>query len=406
MPRVSIALTVLAVGLLSIAVPRMARAEPPNPKAMPIYVLSILTDDADDQADALTQALRARVRQASGLSLLETQQSLETLTIALRCPVKPDGPCLQRIGDQLHADHYVWGSLAKRKGGEVVADMHFWSRGKPQTDAGATFSDNLKDPSDEALRSVAAKLLGELTNASSSSGADTGETESATGTLIVHAGSGGGTVLVDGAEKGTLEAGTAKVDVPQGSHKVTVHVPGFQAPSLTTTVKAGTEQEVSFALAPGEDDTGEGEAGGPSKPFPTRKVIGWSAVGVGAILAVVAVVELAGWVSDKNDSDTQRMGIPANVSDACSVGPGVPYAAQAALACSDSNDAKTKSTIAWITGAAGLAAGGVGVFLLATDHDASGDTASPSATARATPRLHVAPMMGPHEGGLRLQLRF
>ncbi len=409
MPRVSIALTVLAAGLLAVVFPRTAKAESPNPKATPIYVLSVLTDDADDQADALTSALRTRVRQASGVSLLETPQSLETLTIALRCPPTPDGPCLQRIGDQLHADHYVWGTLAKKKGGEVQAEMHFWSRGKPQVDASATFSDNLKEPGDDALKSVAAKLLGELTNAGSGSGAGGSEpagAEGATGTLIVHAGSGGGTVKVDGVEKGTLEGGTAKVEVSEGPHKVTVHVPGFQAPSLTTSVKAGNEQGVSFALAPGQEEEESAEAEGPAKPFPTRKVIGWTGVGIGAVLAVIAVVEVAGWFSDKADSDNQRGNIHANVSDACSVGPAVPYAAAAAAACNDSNDAKTKSTVAWITGGAGLAFAGVGAFLLATDHDSSSDSASPSATAHNATHLKVAPMVGPHEGGLRLQLRF
>src|ERR1700679_4037287 len=109
---------------------RTAHAEPPNAKATPVYVLSIWTDDADDQADALTQALRSRVRQAQGWSLLETPQSFETLAIALKCPPKPDAACLQRIGDQLHSDHYIWGMMGRRKTpGEVTADMHLWSRG-------------------------------------------------------------------------------------------------------------------------------------------------------------------------------------------------------------------------------------------------------------------------------------
>src|SRR6516164_1118081 len=102
------ALTVLATSVLGLAA-SPSRAEPPNGRATPVYILTLWTDDSDDQADALTQALRSRVRQASGWSLLETNQSFETLSIALKCPSKPDPPCLQRIGDQLHADHYVWG---------------------------------------------------------------------------------------------------------------------------------------------------------------------------------------------------------------------------------------------------------------------------------------------------------
>lgn len=395
---------------------RTARAEPPNQKAMPIYVLSVLTEDADDQADALTTALRARVRQAQGLSLLETQQSLETLTIALRCPPRPDAPCLQRIGDQLHADHYLWGSLKKR-GGEVQFDGHFWSRGRPQLDATETYSENLKDPGDEALKAVAAKIVGELTGTStglgggSGGGKSTGSAAAAAasgpGTLVVHAGSEGGTVMVDGNEKGTLEGGTAKIELAEGSHTVTVHVPGFKAPSLTTSIKAGNEQEVSFALAPagqGGDESAPSTDAQGSKPFPTRKVIGWSAVGVGVVLAVVAVIEVAGWVADKQDSDNQRAAIPANVSDACGVPMTAPYFPSAQHACNDSNDAKDKSTISWVTGAGALVVGGVGAFLLATDHD--GETAKNVPPPAPKPRLAVTPVLGPHEGGLRLRLTF
>src|SRR6516164_8095028 len=103
------ALAVLITSVLAPFASSPARAEPPNGRATPVYILTLWTDDSDDQADALTQALRSRVRQASGWSLLETNQSFETLSIALKCPSKPDPPCLQRIGDQLHADHYVWG---------------------------------------------------------------------------------------------------------------------------------------------------------------------------------------------------------------------------------------------------------------------------------------------------------
>lgn len=403
LPRPLVVLALSLLSLASVTVSRTARAESPNSKAVPIYVLSILTDDADDQADALTQALRSRVRQAPGWSLLETPQSLETLTIALRCPPRPDAPCLQRIGDQLHSDHYVWGSLAKKKGGEVVADVHFWSRGKPQTDASETFSDNLKEASDDGMKAAAAKLFAQLTSAAAGGGA--GAAEGPTGALVVHAGSGGGSVYVDGVAKGTLEEGQARVEIPEGSHKVTVKVPGFQAPSLTTNIKAGGEQEVSFALAQGEaqgEEPAESESG-PSKPFPTRKVVAYSALGAAAVLLTVAVVEGIGWMSDKNDNDNARASIPASVSDACAVDKSS-YGGAAGAACNASNDAKTKSTIFWVTGIAGLVAGGTGAWLLVSDHGSDG--ASSSARAPSRPRWGLAPLVGQHEGGLRLKLQF
>src|SRR5690349_6505730 len=126
--------TLLAAAML-LSLPRYARAETPSARATPVYVLAVRTDDSDDQADALTLALRARVRVAAGWSLLDTNQSFETLSIALRCPPRPDGACLQRIGDQLKTDKYIWGTMRKRTAGQVIAELHLWSRGKPGTDA-------------------------------------------------------------------------------------------------------------------------------------------------------------------------------------------------------------------------------------------------------------------------------
>ena len=93
-------LFVLALSFLASAfAPRVARAEAPGAHAMPVHVLGIDSDDAEDQADALTLALRSRVRSAPGWSLQETQHTLSMWTAALRCPQRPDAACLARIGD-------------------------------------------------------------------------------------------------------------------------------------------------------------------------------------------------------------------------------------------------------------------------------------------------------------------
>ncbi len=140
-----------------------ARAEPAAGRPTPAYVLSIWTDDADDQADALTQALRARLRQAPGWSLLDTSQSFETLAIALKCPPKPDPACLLRIGDQLKADHYFWGTLQKKPGSsEVTAEVHLWARGKPDAVTRRSFADGAGAPDAEAVGAAAADSLAAL----------------------------------------------------------------------------------------------------------------------------------------------------------------------------------------------------------------------------------------------------
>ena len=115
------AFAVLLLALVSFA--RTAHAEAPSPRATPVHVLSIDSDDAEDQADALSGAIRSRVRLAPGWSLQETSHSLSMLTAALRCPQKPDTPCLQRIGDQIHTDRFIWGTMSKGPNNQVVADL-------------------------------------------------------------------------------------------------------------------------------------------------------------------------------------------------------------------------------------------------------------------------------------------
>jgi hypothetical protein len=170
-------------------------------------------------------------------------------------------------------------------------------------------------------------------------------------------------------------------------------------------MKPGGEQEISFALSPAkEGETSEPEATG-SKPFPVRKVISYTAIGVGVALLVVAGVEMAAWFSDKNTNESNRANIPSSITDACSVPSTASYYPSAKPACDASNDAKTASALAWGFGIGGLAAAGTGLVLLVTDHSSSGDSTG-SARPASTNRFAVAPILGPQGGGLRLKLTF
>lgn len=392
---IALALMALVVSLVLLR-SAPALAEPPNSKATPVYVLSVWTNDVDDQADALTQALRARVRSATGWSLAETNQSFETLSLALRCPPTPNQSCLDRIGDQLHADHYIWGTLSKEKAGEVSAEMRLWSRGKPQLEASETYSDNLKDPGDEALKAVAGRLLSKLTSSGS------------TGTLVVHAGTSSGSVLVDGTPRGKLDGGLGRVEIAEGAHTVSVRVPGFTAPSQSVNLQDGGEAEISFALTPAEGTPGaEGAPEQPQettdkKPFPVRKVIGWTAVAVGVGFLVTAGIEGTRWLSDKNDSDTDRNNVPSNVTDVCAM----PVNQAAVDACNKSTDASQAVKLGWIFAGVGAVLAGTGIWLVVGDH--SGDAPEPSAAAKGTPRqrFDVLPSVGARAGSVDVRMTF
>jgi hypothetical protein len=389
---------VLALGLAILAVcfcmlpPRAARAAPPATQTTLVYVLTIWTDDADDAADALTQALRAQVRSSPGWSLVDSTQSFETLAIALRCPPKPDPACLQRIGDQLHAGHYVWGTVARHKGtSEVEADVHLWARGRPSIDTSGTFADSVKDGSDPALRSIASRMWEELQ----------GTTPPAT--LVVHAGAAGGTVVVDGDERETLRAGVARVTVTAGEHTVAVRVPGFRAAPQTASVAARAERDVEFTLAPipasAQATTQEPthEAG---RGAPVQRILGYSAIVVGAGLLVAAGVEAANWMSDKNASDADRANVPNTVPNVCDY-----QSSPAQDACQKGKDAKTASVLGWVFAGAGVALAGTGTWLVLSDSGADSSHREARRTVTA-PTVRIVPELGLRTQAIAVRVSF
>jgi len=386
------ALALLALAASFVVRSKPAWAEPANGKATPVYVLSVWTNDVDDQADALTQALRSRVRLAPGWSLTESNQSFETLSIALRCPPTPNQACLDRIADQIHADHYIWGTMSKERPGEVTAELRLWTRGKPQIEANESYNENLKDPSDDALRAVAGRLIAKLTS------------NGITGTLLVHAGNANGSVLIDGAAKGRLKDGIARLSVPEGSHTVLLRVDGFTAPSQTISLTDGGDADVSFALSPAVEapvaEPAPEQPPGPGKPFPTRKVIGYTVVVIGAGFLVASGIEGAGWLSDKSDSDQDRSSVPTTVTDVCAT----PVNAAAADACQKSKDASSAATLGWVFAGIGAVLAGTGIFLVVGDH--SGEASTETAAAPTKPKFDLLPSLGAHAGSLDVRMTF
>jgi hypothetical protein len=339
-PFAAIWLTVFAWGLMS----HPAQAEPPAAKAGAVYVLSIWTEDSDDQAEALTRALRWRVRQAPGWSLLETNQSFETLAIALKCPPKPDPACLLRIGDQLKTDHYVWGTMDKKKGpagptgptGEVSAVVHLWTRGRPSAEARETFSDSLRDSSDDSLRAIASEFFGQLTGAGSS----------------------------------TATAASTVVEEPEASSR---------APSQPARASA-TESEQRFS---------------------TRTALAYSALALGVGFLAAGGVEAANWIGDKNASSDDRKVISASVTDVCADR----MDAAAIDACNKSHDAVTASTLAWIFAGVGAALVGTGVWLITTDHPST-DAGSRETSRAPKPPIALLPSFGPGAGSIDVRATF
>ena len=255
----------LAIGISATA----ARAEEPGPNALPVIVVALQTSDADDQAAALTRALKNAVRTTAGWSLGEGDYSLEVLTLTLKCSEPPDASCESQIAEQIKADRYIWG-IVDRKGPDLVGELHFWVRGKDGVKIGVRHSANLTEPNDDALKKVANELLTQLTGGPPK------------GSLHVKAGSLSGQVFINGQPAGALVGGNGTFPLPSGAHQIIVKAPGYSDVEGSVVVKPNATAELLLAPLPFLKETPSTVDG--------RQVGGFIGLGAGVAFGVVGLV--------------------------------------------------------------------------------------------------------------------
>jgi hypothetical protein len=371
-----VALLLVAV-IVAVALPRAARADQPGPHTVPVAVLAFDSEDAEEQADALTGALRSRIRAAQGWSLIETTQSLGMLTAALKCPSRPPPECQQKIAEQIKAERYIWGFVAKGPTvGQVTAEIHLYQKGKPDTVLKESYADNLKDSNDDTLRKIAARIVERLGG-------------TAVGVVVVKTTEPGATeVVVDGEKRVPLQNGTARVELAAGGHAIEIASPSGTPIKRNVVVTAGRETVVEFAATPTAEPPTTGSGG------PPKKVIGGVVMGAGAVLGAVAIWQLISYVGYQSDGDALKD----------QVRPPELLGYPAGTACRDTSDercrsldskSKTASGLAIGLGAASVVALGVGAYLFFTD---TGSSSSNEKTAK--PKTRVVPTAGLGSTGL------
>jgi len=374
---------------LSLGTSRVALAQ--VTKGPSLHVVAVDSDDADEQADALTTALRAHVRATPGWTLLDTTQSLSMMTAAFHCTQRPDAACLDRIGDTLKTDQFMWGVLNKGAAHQVNAEIHLWSRGKPDQVARASYSDNLKDANDDSLKKVATEVFTKLYGGAS-------------GTVVIHASTDTGVVLVDGEQRGTLDHGRATLSLLVGSHAIEVQAPGFAPAHQSVSVAAAGTSALEIVLKP------EGSAApeGPSKPLPIRPIIAWSAIAAGTVLVVTGVVLGVNYLGDQSDLNSSRQnnyGLPPPaVANPCTLGGGFSATPQTEKGCDALNAAHSAEVGEIVTLALGGVLAGGGLYLLLTDHPATPAPAAPAKTGFRS--LRFLPSFVPGNGSLSVVGRF
>jgi len=359
-----------------------------------VQVLAIGSEDAFEQAQALTIALKRAITRADGWALAKGDFSLEVMTAALGCPIPPDAGCQKKLADKTGASRYIWGTLAKKGKKEVVAVLRLWENGQQKKDIEIKYASNLTDPSDDSLMSIASDAFAKLT----------GE---ASGVVVVSAGNVNGKVFVDGVEAGTVTDGRTELTLPSGEHKIMVRADGFNDAVGTVSVRAGSSAEVTLNPTP----AGSGKAGGDptsdSGKGGSKKMLGYLGVGIGGALALTGTYFWLKSYGEQKDStyEDYRTKYVNKGDEVCKVADADkthPEAADVRDIC----DANSKNKwLARIMVPTGAVIAGLGVYLLIT----SGDE-KPAAGAKAKPRRapRVVPLVGigPQGGEARLHFTF
>jgi len=218
-------------------------------------VLGVEALDTQDNnlASDVTDAIKQRVATGKGGPLIPGKDLVE-IKLVFSCSDEAPA-CLAQAGKSLGAAKLIYGTI-KRSGGDVVLTLKQVDTARGTIDG--TSVENLAkkklDPS--ALRALSTQWMSRL------SGAKTGGGGGGTpGTLIVRSNVSGATVMLDGAEVGTLTRKTLSIeDVSPGKHEITVEKPGFGVSTQVFTIGAGQALPLTLTLLRGDGDEG-GAAG-------------------------------------------------------------------------------------------------------------------------------------------------
>lgn len=382
------ALLALVALLTLTSAPKVARADAGAAHSVTVAVLAFDSDDAEEQAEALTSALRSRVRASQGWSLIDTTQTLGMLTAALRCPGKPLSiDCQQKVAEQLKLERYVFGYVTRGpQAGQVTADIHLYQRGKPETVIKESYTDNLKDQNDDTLRKIAQRALDRL-------GA------SALGTVLVRATEKDGEIVVDGEKKVPLKDNAARIELAPGSHAIELTA-GGSTQKRTVLVVAGKEAVVEMTSAPPP------VAAAPEKPFPTRKVVGGAIAAAGIAVGVVSLINFIAYQDDLSKGDELQTpqlrflpGVTPSAEAACNRQVQTADISRADGVCRTDDDASRHGVTSAVT------AGVAGVLLLTGAYFLFTDGSSDK-ERKAERKTRVTPTFGQNGGGLFLSGSF
>ncbi len=220
-------------------------------------VLGIEAVDTQDNnlASDVTDALKQRVATGKGGPLIPGKDLVE-IKLVFSCSDEAPA-CLAQAGKSLGAAKLIYGTI-KRTSGQIVLSLKQVDTTRGTIDGSSVENLSKKNNDPSALRALAGTWLARIGGGRVGGGGTPG-------TLIVRSNVSGATVVLDGAEVGTLTRKTLSIeDVSPGKHEITVEKPGFGVSTQVFTIGAGQALPLTLTLLRG--DANEGEEGGAPVP--------------------------------------------------------------------------------------------------------------------------------------------
>jgi len=363
-------------------------ASPPGPDALPIQVVSVKSDHALDQAEALTTTIKKAVRDSQGWSLADSKHSLEFLALKMNCAEPIDAACEARIAEVIKADRFLWCVIGFADDSKqmVSGTLNFFERGKGTNRIGLNYSANLTEPTADALIKVARDAVNKATGGPPKGG------------LKVQTGGVAGQLYVDDEARGALPAEGTTIQLPAGPHTIGVKARGYANAQSSVSIKPATTVEVTLTMVEVEEET----------PLDGRMIGGFVSIGVGVAAGAVGLWAALDVNSIRNDETftLYRDAVPSN-QNACEVaragglGSIAPGAATDDQVVSFCDSADTAELIQAITFPVAAVAVGVGAYLLGTSSLAGGED-----DADAKSAISIEPLIGPDLQALSVRYQF